>query len=154
MSLLYTVFRKSQVILHKNRYLVLCNIYKYTELYKLYSLNIFNSKAKIILCNLYYLISYFCALYTNPQFITKRCLKNLLKFFQKNREQSCDCSPKTAMLFVFFLGKLSAHKDAHYGRHHKSPCPAAGIAEAMKPRNIGIEILVHFNPVAVKFQLG
>ena len=53
-----------------------------------------------------------------------------------------------------FADDAAAHQNPHYGGHHETARPAAGIAETVKTANRGVEILVHLHTVAVKFQLG
>ena len=48
---------------------------------------------------------------------------------------------------------LPAHEHAHDAGHHQSPGPAGGIAQTVQIADVGVEVLVHLHPVAVKFKL-
>ena len=54
---------------------------------------------------------------------------------------------------LLLLGKDPSHEDAHCRCHHQSSCPSAGVSQAVQSADVCAQPLVHFDPVAVEFQL-
>ena len=61
-----------------------------------------------------------------------------------NASNWCVCTP---------IKYRTRHQHAHHRRHHESARPAAAVAEAMEPCDGGVELVVHLDLVAVKFEL-
>ena len=57
-----------------------------------------------------------------------------------------------AGLFGVFFQKFSGHVDPHDRSHHQTSCPSAGITEAMESLDACVEVLIHFDAVAVELE--
>ena len=78
------------------------------------------------------------------------------KFHKKNRPQILRKADGKFYIFNFKLlkFKFSCHENAHNRSHHKPSRPTRRIAETVKIGDVGVEIVVHFDFVGVKFKFG
>ena len=85
-------------------------------------------------------------------------MRQIIIFFKQHKNEISDFCGNLVFFRFYSVSdlkfQLASHKYAHYGSHHKPSRPTRRIAEAVKIGDVGVEIVVHFDFVGVKFKFG